>query len=274
MNFSCPAKVNLALSVGAPRDDGMHPIRSWMVQVSFYDDLIVERTDGRSVYQIQWAPDAPQPSPIDWPADKDLAVRAHRMIEQHVGRPLPVKMTLAKRIPVGAGLAGGSSNGAIMLRAVNRLFDLNLPHELLCEMAGKLGSDPAFFLGPASAIVSGLGDVIEPCALESPIHLVLMLPPLHCNTGAVYRTFDALSPTTTLQQVGPGIEPFNDLAGPACAVEPRLREVRKQCESLLQRRVHVTGSGAALFALADSAEDAEALADRVTDIPTRAVCSL
>jgi 4-diphosphocytidyl-2C-methyl-D-erythritol kinase len=141
-------------------------------------------------------------------------------------------------------------------------------------MAGQLGSDPAFFLGPASAIVSGLGDVIELAALDQPIHLVLMLPPLHCNTGAVYRTFDALSPNASLREVGPGIDPFNDLAEPACEVEPRLRAVRARCQQLLERPVHVTGSGAAMFALAASADEAQALAARITDIPTRPVCTL
>lgn len=274
MKFHCPAKVNLALSVGAPLENGMHPIRSWMVQVSFYDDLIVEPVEGPSAYHIDWAPDAPQPSAIDWPLEKDLAVRAHRMIQQHVGRDLPVRMTLAKRIPVGAGLAGGSSNGAIMLRAINRVHDLGLPHDLLCDMAGQLGSDPAFFLGPASAIVSGLGHVIEPIALDQPIHLVLMLPPLACNTGAVYRTFDAVSPNAALRAVGPGIDPFNDLAEAACEVEPRLRAVRARCGQLLGRAVHVTGSGAAMFALAAGAEEAASLAARITDIPARAVCTL
>jgi len=271
----CPAKVNLALSVGAPLENGMHPIASWMVQVSLYDDLTVEPSDdGESRFDIQWADDAPQPSEIDWPIEKDLAYRAHQLIERHVGRALPVKMTLRKRIPVGAGLAGGSSNGAMMLRAVNKVFELGLSHATLCAMAGQLGSDLAFFLGEPSAIVRGVGEVTEPAALDRPMHLTLILPPLSCSTGAVYRAFDELNPRAALREVYVGVDPFNDLGEPACVVEPRLRTARGQCETLLGRPIHITGSGAAMFAVANDRAEAQSLADRLTDIPACAAATL
>ena len=107
-----PAKLNLALSVGAPNAQRMHPIASWMVTVSLHDELFLEelQADSLSLYAIIWHKDARRKSEIDWSITKDLAVRAHLAVEAHVGRKLPIKMRLEKRIPVGGGLGGGSSN--------------------------------------------------------------------------------------------------------------------------------------------------------------------
>ena len=100
-----PSKVNLALSVGAPGADGMHPISSWMVTTRFGDDLALKRLPPGtpSRYAIEWHDDARRRTEIDWRLAKDLAVRAHRALEERLGRELPVQMRLQKRIPVGEG---------------------------------------------------------------------------------------------------------------------------------------------------------------------------
>lgn len=291
--YPCPAKVNLTLSVGPPRAaDGMHPICSWMVRVSLYDDLtIVPRTDAASSYDIAFADDAPQPSPIDWPVESDLAVRAHRLIERHVGRELPVQMVVRKRIPVGAGLAGGSSNAATMMIALNETFDLGLTRDTLAELSGQLGSDIAFFFGPPSAVISGVGDVIEPGPeYHTRRDLVLLLPPLSCNTGAVYRQYDAQIAGRDIavedyryctQPSGNAhdfmMQAFNDLQEPAFDVEPRLREIESKCVELLDTYPQVTGSGAAMFIVCDTGPDAQRIASQISEslsIPTRAVHTL
>lgn len=287
----CPAKVNLALSVGAPAANGYHPIASWMVAVDLFDDLALTRLDGRdaaeanpadapgpggpaepagdSTYDIAWADDAPQPTPIDWPVESDLIVKAHRLVEAAVGRSLPVAARLRKRVPVGAGLAGGSSDGAAMLAGLDRLFALNLGDGAMIELASRLGSDLAFFFSTGSAIVGGFGERLEPWPAPEeagPVHLALLMPPLHCGTGAVYRAFDAMSPGASVDEAsvraaaGPPIAPFNDLAEPACAVEPALAEVRRVIARAVERPVHVTGSGAGLFIVADDGAEAAYLA--------------
>jgi 4-diphosphocytidyl-2-C-methyl-D-erythritol kinase len=272
--FQCAAKVNLALSVGAPNLQGMHPICSWMERVSFYDDLeVTPLPDGEpSAFDIDWAHDAPHKSPIDWNIQSDLVCKAHRVAETFSERPLPVAVALRKRIPVGAGLGGGSSDGATMLLALNELFDLEIGHEDLCEMASHLGSDVPFFVGGPSAIVSGLGEKLEPLPKRETMHLVLMLPSLQCPTGPVYKQFDALN-TTAKPENAEAIRSivqnervherwlFNDLTQPACAVEPRLRDLIEHCRNVVGRRVFVTGSGAALFCMAGDAEDARHLVD-------------
>src|SRR5436190_20490393 len=133
LTVNAPAKLNVALSVGPPRGDGMHPIASWMVTVDLFDELVFTRLDDDrlSRYALLWHKDAKRRSEINWSITKDLAVRAHLALEHHVGRHLPVQLKLEKRIPVGGGLGGGSSDAAATLRAVNELFDLGLSLEEL-----------------------------------------------------------------------------------------------------------------------------------------------
>lgn len=290
LTYRCPAKVNLSLSVGPARaGDGYHPILSWMAQVSLFDDLRVERIAGESRFDVHWSHDAPQRNMIDWPIEKDLTFGAHRLIERHTGRSLPVSMHLSKRIPIGAGLAGGSSNGAMMLRAVNDLYELNLPDEALSSMGAELGSDVSFFLGEPSAIVSGVGEIVIAAPLPRPIHLALIMPPLQCETRSVYLAFDALKPDAALTGLTPGqvaswksIEELdgllrNDLTKAACAIEPRVKEVMAACRAATGRDVHLTGSGAAMFILGRDPADADAVAKRIeqlVSIPTWPVRTL
>lgn len=278
-----PAKVNLALSVGAPRADGMHEIASWMVTAGFGDDLEVRRLlpGTPSRYAIEWAPDAHRKTDIDWPLAKDLAVRAHRALEARLGRELPVQMRLQKRIPVGGGLGGGSSNAGAMLRALDALFDLRLRAEYLELLAQSLGSDVPFLVRGGSAFVGGVGEVLEPHARDAmhETHLVLAFPEISCPTGAVYRAFDALradarvdpARVRALARAAPRADdPFNDLADAACAVAPALAELRAQLASFAGQTVHVSGSGSTLFLVCDSAIHAETLAGAIAgrcDVP-------
>src|SRR5206468_3336755 len=128
LTVQAPAKLTLALSVGPPDANRMHPIASWMVTVDFHDDLHLLRLPSGSFsrYAILWHKDAKRRSEINWSITKDLAVRAHLALEKYLKRDLPVQLRLEKRIPVGAGLGGGSSDAAAMLRAVNEVFDLGL----------------------------------------------------------------------------------------------------------------------------------------------------
>lgn len=271
ITLRCPAKVNLALSVGAPRGDGYHPIASWMAAVGLCDELELRKTTGESRYTIDWAADAPTPSPIDWPLDSDLIVKAHRLVERHVGRSLPVAATLGKRIPVGAGLAGGSSDGAAMLRGLNELFDLALDRATLVELAMQLGSDLAFFFTPGSSLVTGRGEGLENLPPAMNMHLTLVMPPFGCPTGAVYQAFDELRPDAAVDlasvraAIAGEVDCFNDLADPACRVEPRLGDLRNRITEMTGRPTHITGSGAGLFLVARSAEDAVNLASVIAD---------
>lgn len=273
--LQAPAKLNLALSVGPPGEGGMHPICSWMVTVDFCDELLLTRLedDRLSRYAILWHPDAKRRSEINWSITKDLAVRAHLALEHRVGRRLPVQLKLEKRIPVGGGLGGGSSDAAAMLRGVNDLFELGLTADELASIGATLGSDVPFLVHGGSAIVEGLGDAIMLQPRTPEIHAVLAFPDAACPTGAVYKLFDelnarhaalrpdAVSALATADRPPRPDALFNDLAHPAIRAAPRLEDDLAALSRLAERPAHVTGSGSSIFVICDNDLHAQALAE-------------
>lgn len=295
------AKLNLCLAVahpepaGSPRA-GWHRIASWFAPIDLWDDLHIHPISGDSIYERSWADDAPRPSTIDWPAEKDLAVRAHRLLEAVASRPLPIRLELRKRIPAGGGLGGGSTDAAAVLRALNTLFNLRLAPAQLREQARHLGSDVPYFipdetstasltLPPPPAYVGAFGDQIRPARRDTG-SVALILPPFPCPTPAVYRAFDTLTPQPfraddVARMCDPTSPPrpialadahlFNDLAPAAERCEPRLAELRANLQARLQatgHRIHMSGSGSTLFALGNQAITAPA---DCAVIPTRLV---
>lgn len=279
------AKVNLALVVAPPRiEDGLHPIASWMASINLADDLTICRLeeDRDSRYAILWAGDALRKTDIDWSITKDLAVRAHLALEREVGARLPVQMKLEKRIPVGAGLGGGSSDAAATLLAVRELFALSVSDERLREIGLSLGADVPFFLPPepgSSAFVSGVGEVVERAPTTPSAGLLLIAPEFSCDTGAVYRAFDeeamersfadAADRVRALALAGDirGEDLVNDLAQPAQRVAPALAGLIDKVTEALGVAVHVTGSGSALFALFEDGAAADAMRAQLADHP-------
>lgn len=280
VRVSAPAKVNLALAVGDRRPDDRHEIATWMATIDLADELEIRRLepDRLSRYAILWHEDALRRTDIDWSITRDLAVRAHLALERTVGRPLPVQLKLEKRIPVAAGLGGGSADAAAMLRGVNRLFGLGLPAERLAAIAAGLGSDVPFLLAGGTAVATGTGASIEPAAaLELPI--VLVMPEAACPTPQVYARFAALREerggdpgaagrlerVRELALAGAEAPPaalglFNDLAGAARFVAPAIDEAFARAASVAERPVHLSGSGACGFVVCDDELHADALA--------------
>ena len=285
------AKINLALSLagpepaGAPRA-GWHRISTWMHAIELADDVLIEplaeSSDAVSTWSARWAPDAIRPGVIDWPPERDLAWRALRAVEAHVGRPLPTRLVLTKRIPTGAGLGGGSADAGTTLLAVNQAWGLGLGVDVLQTLGATLGSDVPFFVdtpgtgsdAPGPAVVGGFGEAIERTP-RAAAELVLMVPAFGCATGSVYRAFDesvksghsgtleaerieALARRGTVDSAAL----WNDLAEPACAVQPELTSLRMRAREVLGEEVHITGSGSAMFAIVESGAAAP-LAERL-----------
>ncbi len=262
----------MALSVGEPREeDGLHSICSWMVAVGACDQVnITRRADGQNSFDIGWDDDSPLSQTVDWPLSSDLAFRAHQLMQDHVGYALPVQVRVRKTLPAGAGLGGGSSDAAGMLKGLNDLFSLKLQEQELIRLGLRLGSDVGFMvwtmLGKGPAIVSGIGDRIEPAPDNSNmICLVLILPPVQCATATVYQAFDRINhePDIDEQRVRSlaGTWPvandalFNDLTEAAFTVQPSLRKLRDQVQDAIGMPVHLSGSGAAMFIVVPSSDE-------------------
>lgn len=275
VRWRASAKVNLALSVAPPEPadtpkSGWHRIASWFHAVDLHDELHIRelRTGEPSMVRVLWAPDAPQPSPIDWPIESDLASRAVRALEAHLGRPLSLDITLLKRIPVGGGLGGGSSDAAASLLAALSFRNVSIESEALNLIASSLGSDVPFFLdqqGPESpprpALVQGFGESIT--RLTPPAHptpITLVFPPFGCSTREVYRRFDAtLPPGHALRDVtrlaASPLEPaalFNDLYPAANDVSGgKLEPLADALRVAASAPVLMSGSGSTLIVFSD-----------------------
>jgi 4-diphosphocytidyl-2-C-methyl-D-erythritol kinase len=182
MEFSAPAKINLSLRVLRKREDGFHEIETLMAPISLADTLEIER---RPSGGLEFGCSDPS-----LPADGDnLVVRAvHSFCSAlRVGPHLRIQLT--KRVPHGAGLGGGSSDAAATLLALDQLFETRLPRAELSRMAAALGSDIPFFIAQGAAWCRGRGEIVEPCALDRALPLLLIKPPFPVPTPWAYRAW-------------------------------------------------------------------------------------
>ena len=267
------AKINFSLSVGSPAlrsqavgsqgGGALHPIISHMAKIHLCDEVELTKLESHALsrYAVVWHEDAPKTSEINWVITSDLAVKAHRMLEQKVGRTLPVQMKLEKRIPVGSGLGGGSADAAAMLQGIAEMFQLDVD---LYEIAHALGSDVSFFLCDNHAIVFGTGEHIEPIPASN-MDIVIIIPSYACQTAEVFSAFDELGGGQLEETMVRDGEIFNDLTIAACKTQPSLeRDMQQLCEKT-GKIVHLTGSGSAMFAICDNEPEAKKIAKKIEE---------
>lgn len=178
MTVRCPAKVNLFLSVGPPDSKGYHPIRTVFQAVSLFDRLIVEEATTPS-----FACDDPSV-----PAENTVT-KALRLVAEVAAVP-PLKIVLEKEIPQQAGLGGGSSNAAGLLKVIDRFLPAPLPNHVRNDIALAVGADVPFFLLGGRARGEGYGERLEPLPEINPFVYLLWKPPFGCDTGKLYRALD------------------------------------------------------------------------------------
>jgi len=311
VRIAAPAKINLHLRVGHPRADGFHPLVSWMSTVGLFDILVIDRSHGGFTLTCDAAAVPCDASNLVVKAVAALAdsvakgtsagliaslASSNRLTEKEMGEgareldreprnreggattDFGLSVALQKRIPVGAGLGGGSSDGAFTILALNQLWNLRWPRERLMEIAASIGSDVPFFLSGPSAIVRGRGEVVEKVERPGGKWVPIILWPRPMPTPAVYKKFDELrlgkesnlSPEPLWSQwvklKSQDLLPLlrNDLEQAAFAIDPQLGQVRSELESLIERPVRMSGSGSSLFSLYDDEAEAEAAARLVT----------
>ena len=256
------AKVNLGLRVRGRRPDGYHEIDTVLQSVDLYDTLeLIPRPDPDGGIALNVRVErAEEAFSLDVPPEANLAVRAAELLRERVGLPQGqgVTIELRKRIPVGAGLGGGSSDAAAVLAGLNALFALELPQHELMALGAALGSDVPFFLRGGRCRARGRGERVEPLPLPLSRHeerevYALLVPPFTLRTRDVYEAFDELRPGT------PDSPYLNDLEGAALALRPELHRYRG---FLLKRGVPfgLSGSGPTYFAVLEDERRARALA--------------
>ncbi len=255
-SLEAPAKINLSLRVLARRDDGYHDIDTLMVKLSGLADVIEFEEAAESSFHCD-APEMPAP-------DDNLVVKAARAYEKAVGVPCTCAITLHKRIPHGAGLAGGSSDAATTLLGINRLHGFKLGVEALHEVASSLGSDIPFFLTSGAARCTGRGENIQPVPPLPSLPILLLKPSFAVATPEAYRRWQESAEIPGIhyspQKIGETTL-VNDLERPVFQKHRFLAELK---EWLLQRRettgALMSGSGSTVFAVLKDPSLAEPLA--------------
>ena len=184
IHIKAHAKLNLGLRVLGLRPDGFHDLHTHVQAISLADELHFERV--KSNLRVE----APG---LNIAAQENLVHRAMASFQARTGFTGGVRCALTKRIPVGAGLGGGSSDAAATLLALNALFETKIPPQTLAEWGAELGSDVPFFLHGGLACARGRGELIQPLPpVYEGFHFVVVAPPLHCATPEVYRACDEL----------------------------------------------------------------------------------
>lgn len=251
-----PAKINLGLEVLAERADGYHDLLTVYQAIRLFDrvDIRLSREPGVRL--------CVSPRAIDLgPYAANLAVRAADLLPPGPGDPPGVEIRLTKRIPVGAGLGGGSSDGAAVLVGLARLRGLVHDPAHLERLAASLGSDAPFFIRGGTQLGRGRGEDLAPFPRWPRANLVLVYPGLHVSTAAIYGAFICgLTPPGPLASLaahenlswswrGSGSHLQNDLEPLVCARHPEVARVLEALRSAGSPFVRMTGSGSAVFAV-------------------------
>lgn len=260
-----PAKLNLFLEILGRRPDGYHEVETLMVAVDLHDTLtFADDPSGRITLHCD---DPTMPTGLD-----NLVVKAAERLKGASGCDRGATIGLRKAIPAQAGLAGGSSDAAATLVALDRLWDLRTPPERLDALAGEIGSDVAFFRQAPAAVCRGRGERVEPVPLAGPLHFVLVCPHVGLSTAEVYRH---LTPPERPRPIGPVVEAlvngrpdalgrglFNRLQPTAETLAPALSRVGDALAGLgpsLDGHL-MSGSGSAYFGLGRDLGAAQAAA--------------
>ncbi|MCL2380244.1 MAG: 4-(cytidine 5'-diphospho)-2-C-methyl-D-erythritol kinase [Treponema sp.] len=185
--IQAPCKINLHLCIGEKRPDGFHDVASVFAALALSDTLRFERAgpQGVSVLDVNCR----RPCGAIPPED-NLVLKAAALFRERTGFAGGLRIRLDKRVPVGAGLGGGSSNAASTLLALNALAGAPLSGNELTELSATLGSDVPFFLAGGAAFVSGRGEVVEPVKAPAGLWVVLVKPPFSSDTKTAYRLLD------------------------------------------------------------------------------------
>jgi 4-diphosphocytidyl-2-C-methyl-D-erythritol kinase len=249
------AKLNLSLRVLGLREDGFHEIASEVQTVDLSDRLSISLAPSGVSVDSQLARQG-----------TDIVERAAVTLLRRKRSDRGVHVRVEKAIPIGAGLGGGSSDAASLLSVLDRLIPPVLPYEEILEAGVEIGSDVPLFLTGGRLLVGGRGEQVQRLPGPSNRQFVLLVPPVHCDTGAIYARWDAIAPAPRAKADAPLRRGVNDLLASALDVHPALIPYHRAVEALACDYCGMSGSGSSFYAAFDvptSAEEAAAeLANR------------
>jgi len=264
------AKINLFLDVVRRRPDGFHDLESIMQTVNLADELVLE-----PARETAFRPRFDEPVRFaGFPEDDDnLVMRAVRLVRARAPDAGPVQASLLKRIPMGAGLAGGSADAAAALRAMNELWRLGIPRGEILEMALELGSDVPFCVEGGAALCRGRGEIMEPLEDAPSLTAVLACQSVQVSTARVFQNLDRAAPPAPVAPVLDALRAgdvnalrrlgTNRLEPVALRLYPELRAFREELLDAGMPHALMTGSGSGFFGILSNADNPEEIARRI-----------
>ncbi|MCK5542824.1 MAG: 4-(cytidine 5'-diphospho)-2-C-methyl-D-erythritol kinase [Desulfobacterales bacterium] len=257
-----PAKINCFLYVTGKRDDGYHELSSLMTCLEFYDEIEIEQTLNNEIEVFCDHPLVPQD-------ETNIAYKAAYLFFENLGLVKSVQKTgvsikIKKKIPVGAGLGGGSSNAASVLMALNSLHDNAFSKSELLKIATLLGADVPFFIFGSPAVARGIGEKLEKCSTLVPYHILICYPGVSASTAKVFKNIDIKLTGKRKLDIDTWLNNWldiwnkalkvdavkylhNDLENTAYKLYPDILYTKEEMEFVLSEKVCMTGSGSSLF---------------------------
>ncbi len=256
------AKINLALDVTGKLENGYHTVRMIMQSISLCDDLSFSKGDNGAGVKLTTDSEALNRE-IEAGGD-NLIFKAARLFKERTGIACDVNVTLSKRIPIAAGLAGGSADAAATLRGLNRLYGAGLSNEELREIGVRIGADVPFCIEGGICLAEGIGEKLTPLTPLANIPTVLVKPPVGVSTPVVYREYDSLTDVDhpDVDKMLDAISRYdnievtkllkNVLEPVTGAIHPVIGDIEEKLMNLGADNAVMSGSGPTVFGVFDS----------------------
>lgn len=252
-NWPAPAKINLFLHITGRRSDGYHLLQTVFQFIDLTDNIdFVIRSENGLVLKANYS---------DINAEDDLIIRAARTLQQETGCSLGADIKIEKKIPMGGGLGGGSSNAATTLVALNKLWQLGLDHDHLSRIGVGLGADIPIFIHGHASWAEGVGDKLTSVnPIES--NYLIIDPKCHVPTAEIFNCADLTrnTPAITIRDSVTGAE-HNDCEPVVRRLYPEIAKAMDWLDQYAESRM--TGTGACVFAAFDNRSDAEAILEKL-----------
>ena len=278
MRVLAPAKVNLFLRIVGRRSDGYHLLDSLMVPISLYDEILIQaeietgsgekREEHGQASIIVTCDDPTLPSD-----ETNLAYKAAALLLQETRMQAKIAIDIRKRIPAGAGLGGGSSDAAAVLKSLNMLLSLGFSEAQLCAFAVRLGADVPFFISCRPARIGGIGEILTVVPPLPARWLVITVPPFGVSTSWAYRRFDEL-PAFEIPPESSGNFPdgdwspssfVNDLERAVLPTYPLVGQIKEQLLRLGAEGALMSGSGSSVLGIFPTHTSAEQAAQSLKE---------
>ncbi len=253
------AKVNLSLRILGKRGDGYHELYSVMQQIGLHDEVLLKRRESGILLKVE-SDGTPGSGHDTVPADeRNIAWKAAARFFEERALSGGVEILLKKHIPAAAGLAGGSTDAAAVLKGLAKLYESGDTEESLCETGVRLGADVPFCIRGGTMLAEGIGEKLSILPSPEGLSLLLIKPPAEVSTAETYRDFDALKPQEPVADMAAilkGTEKrplteglYNDLAFVTEAKHPEIKELRAELCKAGAEGALMSGSGPTVFAL-------------------------